>query len=69
VLLAMVVMSTGCSCFFCQPGKTPAEVNREHVRTMQINQNQLMRDIDRTFDFDQPRTLSEMRIPPEMRTP
>ncbi len=64
VLSTLAFMSTGCSCYFCQPGKTPAEVNREHARTLQINQEQLMRDIDRTFDFDKPRTLTEMRVLP-----
>jgi hypothetical protein len=62
VLLTLVVLSTGCG-FFAQPGKTAAEVNREHVRMLKLDQQQLMRDVDRTFDLDQPRKLSEMRIP------
>jgi hypothetical protein len=61
VLSTLVVLSMGCG-LFDQPGKTAAEVNREHIRTMQINQQQLMRDIDRTAHIDQPSTLSEMRI-------
>ena len=62
VLLMLVVLSTGCG-LFAQPGKTPAEVNREHVRDLKINQSEMMRDIDRTLDLDQPSKLTELRIP------
>jgi hypothetical protein len=61
VLLALTVMSTGCG-LFAQPGKTAEEVNREHIRTLQLDQQQLMRDVDRTLDLDQPSTLTEMRV-------
>jgi hypothetical protein len=59
VALALVIMSTGCG----QQGKTAAEVNRTHIRVLQIQNQQLMRDIDRTFDLDQPTTLTERHIP------
>jgi len=62
VLLALVVLSTGC-CLFDQEGKTAAEVNREHIRTLQIDQQQMMRDIDRSLDLDQPSRLTDLRIP------
>ena len=62
VLLALVVMSTGCG-FFNQPGKTAAEVNRSHVRMLQVNQQQLMYDIDRTMFFDEPMRLTERHMP------
>ncbi|MGA2070320.1 MAG: hypothetical protein ABSG97_03145 [Sedimentisphaerales bacterium] len=59
VLLALVVMSTGCN----QPGKTPAEVHRGHVEVLRVQNQQLMRDIDRTLDLDQPTKLTEMHMP------
>jgi hypothetical protein len=59
VLFVLTVMSTGCG----QPGKTAAEVNRDHVRKMQINNQQMMRDIDRTLDMDQPSKLTERHLP------
>jgi hypothetical protein len=62
VLLAMVVLLTGC-CFFDQPGKTAAEVHREHLRKLRINQQQMMQDVDRTLDMDQPSRLTEQKLP------
>jgi len=62
LLLSLAVLLTGCG-FFNQPGKTPAEVNREHVRMLRVNQQQMMRDIDRTLDLDQPSRLTDRRLP------
>ncbi len=59
VLLALVVMSTGCN----QPGKTPAEVHRTHVDVLRTQNQQLMRDIDRTLDLDQPSKLTDKHVP------
>jgi hypothetical protein len=58
-LLTLVVMSTGCD----QPGKTAAEVNRDHVRMLRVNQQELMYDIDRTMFFDEPHRLTERHMP------
>jgi Tfp pilus assembly protein PilN len=62
LLLTIALLATGCG-LFDQPGKTAAEVNREHLRELQINQQQMMRDIDRTLDLDQPSTLTDNKIP------
>jgi hypothetical protein len=62
LLLSLAVLSTGCG-LFDQPGKTAEEVNREHVRMLQINQQQMMRDIDRTLGTDKPSTLTDKRLP------
>ena len=62
VLLSLAVLLTGCG-LFDQPGKTAEQVNREHIRTLQINQQQMMRDIDRTLDMDQPSKLTDKRLP------
>jgi hypothetical protein len=57
------VFSSGCS-MFDQPGKTAAEVNREHIRMLRVNQQEMMRDIDRSLLLDEPRGLSDVRMPP-----
>jgi hypothetical protein len=62
MLLSLVVLSTGCG-LFGQPGKTPAEVNRDHARTLRINQQEMMRDVDRTLHLDQPSKLTDKRLP------
>lgn len=62
LLLSLTALLTGCG-FFNQPGKTAAEVNRDHARTLRINQQQLMADIDRTLGTDKPSTLSDKRLP------
>jgi hypothetical protein len=62
LLLSLVVLSTGCG-LFNEPGKTPAEVNRDHIRTLRINQQEMMADIDRTLDLDKPSKLTDKRLP------
>jgi hypothetical protein len=62
LLLSLAVLLTGCG-FFNQPGKTPEEVNREHARMLRVNQQQMMRDIDRTLDIDQPSKLTDKQLP------
>ena len=62
VLLTLVIFASGCG-LFNHPGKTAAEVNREHIQALRINQQELMRDVDRTGHFDRPSRLSEMKMP------
>ena len=62
LLLSLVVLSTGCG-LFNEPGKTPAQVNRDHIRTLRINQQEMMADIDRTLDLDKPSKSSDKRLP------
>ena len=62
MLLSLVVLSTGCG-LFNQPGKTPAEVNREHARMLRINQQEMMADIDRTLGTDKPSKLTDRHLP------
>jgi hypothetical protein len=62
LLLSLVVLSTGCG-LFNEPGKTPAQVNRDHIRTLRINQQEMMADIDRTLDLDRPSRLTDKRLP------
>jgi hypothetical protein len=62
MLLSLVVLSTGCG-LFNQPGKTPAEINRDHARTLRINQQEMMDDIDRVLGVDKPSKLTDKRLP------
>jgi outer membrane lipopolysaccharide assembly protein LptE/RlpB len=62
VLLALVTMSTGCG-FFDQQGKTAEEVNRDHIRMLRVNNEQMMEDIDRTLLLDKPSKLTEKQLP------
>jgi len=61
LLLSLVLLSTGCG-FFNQPGKTAQEVHREHIRILRVNQQQMMRDVDRWLGFDQPSKLTDMKL-------
>jgi hypothetical protein len=62
ILLSLVVLSPGCG-FFNQPGKTPAEVNRDHARVLRVNQQQMMADIDKVLLVDKPSKLTDKRLP------
>jgi hypothetical protein len=62
LLLLLVVLSTGCG-LFNHPGKTAAEVNREHVRTLRVNQQEMMADIDKVLLVDKPSKLTDKRLP------
>ena len=62
LLLSLVVLSTGCG-FFNQPGETPDEINRDHARMLRINQQEMMADIDRALDLDQPSKLTDKHLP------
>jgi hypothetical protein len=62
VLLTLAVMSTGCG-LFGQPGKTAAEVNRDHIRTLKVNENEMMADVDKALLIDKPSKLTERHLP------
>ena len=59
-LFVLVLWLTGCS---SQLGETRAEVIRRHNRTIQINGQEFMDDVDKVFLLDQPSKLTEARIP------
>ena len=61
VLCALAFLSHGCSS--PQPGETTAEGHRRHLRTLRINQQELMQDIDKVMLTDQPSKLTDKRIP------
>lgn len=50
-------------CTTQQPGETAAEVHRRHSRTMRLNSQMMMSDIDKFLLLDKPSMLSDRRIP------
>ena len=61
-LLILIFMPLGCSTF-SQPGETAAEGHRRHLRTVRINQQELMADIDKALMLERPSSLTDKRIP------
>ena len=59
VLYALVFCFGGCT----QPGETASQGDIRHQRNLSINQEGMMKDIDRVLLFDQPSKLSDTRIP------
>ena len=52
-----------CGCAWNQPGETTAEGHRRHQRTLRINQQEMMADIDKVLLLDKPSKLTDKRIP------
>ena len=50
-------------CATQQPGETAAEVDRGHGRTMRLNSQMMMSDIDKFLLLDKPSMLSDRRVP------
>jgi hypothetical protein len=61
-LSVLVFMPFGCSSF-SSPGETAAEGHRRHLRTLRIDQQQMMADIDAVLMLDGPSRLTDNRIP------
>jgi hypothetical protein len=61
-LLALATMSTGCG-FFDHQGRTADEVNRDHMRMLRVNHEQMLEDVDRTLLLDKPSKLTEKQLP------
>ena len=60
-LLLLVFIPFGCT--FTQPGETLAEGHRRHQRTIRINEQEMMSDIDTALMLDRPSRLDDRRIP------
>lgn len=60
-LCVCTLLSAGCATR--QPGLTAAEVHRRHVRTMRLNSEMMMADIDKFLMLDKPSALTDRRIP------
>ena len=61
VLGVFIFALAGCSTQ--QPGETSFEGDIRHKRTMRINHQEMMSDIDRFLLLDEPSKLTERRIP------
>jgi hypothetical protein len=60
-LYLCALLLAGCSTR--QPGLTAAEVRRDHKRTMSLNTQMMMSDIDKFLLLDKPSMLTDRRIP------
>jgi hypothetical protein len=63
MLLGLMLSLTGCGEFWAQPGKSAAEGNRDQVRTLKVNNRELMQDLNHAFLLNGPSRLNEMSIP------
>jgi hypothetical protein len=61
-LCALFLMPLGCRSYD-QMGETVAEGNRRHKRTLRINKQGLMEDLDTFMLLDRPSKLTDKRIP------
>ena len=65
VLCGMILWLAGCG-LTQQPGETTAKGHRRHIRNVRINQQGLMRDVDRLLLSDRPQRTMDRRVPPEI---
>ena len=63
ILCALVLWVGGCGKGAAQPGETAAEGRRRHKRTVRINRQQMMEDIDHFMLLDEPSKLTGKTIP------
>ena len=61
VVLFLVFIPSGCT--FTQPGETLAEGHRRHLRTIRVNEQEMMSDIDTTLMLDRPSRLDNLSVP------
>ncbi len=61
VLCLLGMFLSGCS--WQQPGETAREASRRHERTLQLNNQMMLSDIDRVLLLDRPSHLTDKRIP------
>jgi len=62
VLCALFFVPLGCKSYE-QMGETTAEGHRRHERTLRINRQEMMADLDAIMLLDKPSTLTDKRIP------
>jgi hypothetical protein len=62
VLCALFFMPLGCKSYE-QMGETAAEGRRRHKRTLRINRQEMMADLDMLMLLDKPSKLTDKRIP------
>ena len=62
LLCGLVFWLGGCKSYE-QLGETTAEGHRRHLRTLRINRQEMMGDVDRAMLLDKPSKLTDKRIP------
>ena len=62
VLCALFLVPLGCRSYD-QLGETMAEGHRRHKRTLRINRQEMMNDLDMLMLLDKPSKLTDKRIP------
>ncbi len=62
VLCALFLVPLGCKSYD-QLGETTAEGRRRHKRTLRINRQEMMHDLDMLMLLDKPSKLTDKRIP------
>ncbi len=62
VLCALFLVPLGCRSYD-QLGETAAEGHRRHKRTLRINRQEMMADLDMLMLLDKPSKLTDKRIP------
>lgn len=62
VLCALFLVPLGCKSYD-QLGETAAEGHRRHKRTLRINRQEMMADLDALMLLDKPSKLTDKRIP------
>ena len=63
IILLSILIFLPCGCSTKQLGETVAEGHRRHKRTLRINQEEMMEDIDMVLLLDKPSKLTDKRIP------
>ncbi len=62
VLCALFLVPLGCRSYD-QLGETAAQGHRRHKRTLRINRQEMMEDLDAIMLLDKPSRLTDKRIP------
>ena len=62
ILCALFLVPLGCKSYD-QIGETAAEGHRRHKRTLRLNNNEMMADLDAFMLLDRPSKLTDKRIP------
>jgi len=62
ILCALFLVPLGCRSYD-QLGETAAEGHRRHKRTLRINRQEMMKDLDALMLIDKPSKLTDKRIP------
>jgi hypothetical protein len=60
---ACIAVSLLAGCSGRQPGETRAEIERRHDRTMRLNGEMALSDLDKVLLLDRPSRLTDKRIP------